>query len=165
MASRQIAASGRSVAVLLFIAICTATTFAAAPRISYDRQCLTIDGRDTFVYSGAFHYFRCPRELWRDRFARMKSAGLNTVETYVAWNWHEPQMPASLDDYSKLDLTDLDDWLTMATDEFGLNVILRPGPYICAEWDGGGYPQWLLTKRPADFPKERMWLRGDDKIY
>jgi hypothetical protein len=154
----------RQIVVALVIFLLSVAT-QAAPRITYDRQCVTIDGRDTFIYSGAFHYFRCPKELWRDRFARMKSAGLNTVETYVAWNWHEPQMPASLDDYSKLDLTDLDDWLTMATDEFGLNVILRPGPYICAEWDGGGYPQWLPTKRPADFPKDRMWLRGNDRAY
>src|SRR5689334_16352491 len=136
--------------------LCVIPSFVkAAPRITYDRQCLTIDGRDTFVYSGAFHYFRCPKELWRDRFATMKRAGLNTVETYVAWNWHEPDMPGSLDDYSKLDMTDLVDWLKMATDEFGFNVILRPGPYICAEWEGGGYPQWLLTKRPKDFPDGR----------
>src|SRR5258707_7619855 len=52
----------------------------------------------------------------------------------------------------------------MATDQFGLNVVLRPGPYICAEWDGGGYPQWLLTKRPADF-QGKSWFRGDDKTY
>src|SRR3954447_22633035 len=97
-------------ALLIALLFSAVVTEAATPRVTYDRQCVTIDGRDTFIFSGAFHYFRCPKELWHDRFARMKSAGLNTVETYVAWNWHEPQMPASLDDYSKLDLNELDDW-------------------------------------------------------
>jgi len=132
-------------------------------RIKYDQQCFTIDGKDTFLYSGSFHYFRCPKLLWADRFQKMKDAGLNCVETYVAWNWHEPQPPASLDDFSKVDMTDLKDWLDMAINRFGFYVILRPGPYICAEWDGGGYPQWLLTKRPAGVSPH--WLRGDDPVY
>ena len=114
-------------------------------RIRYDAQCLTIDGKDTFVYSGAFHYFRCPKELWRDRFQKIKDAGFNTVETYTPWNWHEREMPNSPEDFSKITgLQDFDDWLTMA-EEFGLNIIIRPGPYICAEWDFGGLPAWLLA--------------------
>jgi hypothetical protein len=132
-------------------------------RIKYDRECFTIDGKDTFLYSGSFHYFRCPKPLWADRFQKMKDAGLNCVETYVAWNWHEPQPPAGLDDFSKMDMTDLTDWLDMAINRFGFYVILRPGPYICAEWDGGGYPQWLLTKRPSSV--RSPWLRGADPIY
>src|SRR5438876_4036914 len=99
-------------------------------RIRYDGHCLTIEGKDTFIFSGAFHYFRCPKELWRERFAKMKAAGCNAVETYVAWNWHEREKPSSVDDFSKVDLTELDDWLKMAEDEFGFYVILRPGPYI-----------------------------------
>src|SRR5271169_5044537 len=85
-------------------------------RIKYDGHCLTIDGKDMFVYSGAFHYFRCPKPLWHDRFQKIKDAGFNTVETYVAWDWHERQMPSGLNDFSKVDLTDLDDWLKMAED-------------------------------------------------
>src|SRR3954451_12806744 len=84
---------------LLSAVICISTL--AADRVTYDKQCLTIDGKDTFIFSGAFHYFRCPKELWRDRLAKMKAAGCNAVETYVAWNWHEREKPASLDDYSK----------------------------------------------------------------
>ena len=97
-------------------------------RVTYDGQCLTIDGRDTLIFSGAFHYFRCPKELWRDRFAKIKEAGCNAVETYVAWNWHEQQMPADVNDFSHVDLTDLKDWLRMAHEEFGLYTIIRPGP-------------------------------------
>src|SRR5436305_1530589 len=111
------------------------TSVFAADRVTYDKQCLTIDGKDTFIFSGAFHYFRCPKELWRDRLIRIKDAGFNTVETYVAWNVHEPTAPASLEDFSQVkNLQDLDDFLSLA-DSLGLYTIIRPGPYICAEWD------------------------------
>jgi hypothetical protein len=133
------------------------------PRISFDSQCFTIDGKDTVIYSAAFHYFRCPKPLWRDRFKKLKEAGFNTVETYVAWNWHERTPPSGLDDFSKVDMTDFEDWLKMAEDEFGFYTIVRPGPYICAEWDGGGYPQWLTLFKPKDF--KGNWYRGDDTEY
>ena len=138
--------------------------FLRPDRIKYDRHCLTIDGKDVFLYSGAFHYFRCPKAMWADRFQKIKDAGFNGVETYVAWNWCERQMPAGLDDFSKADLTDLDDFLTMA-ESYGLYVLVRPGPYICAEWDTGGYPQWLLTKKPAEPLRQKAWLRTDDPVY
>ena len=76
-------------------------------RISYDGACLKIDGKDRFIYSAAFHYFRCPEELWRDRFRKIKEAGFNTVETYVPWNWHERTMPSSIDDTTHFDFSDL----------------------------------------------------------
>jgi hypothetical protein len=133
-------------------------------RMTYDSQCITIDGKDTIIFSGAFLYFRCPKQLWADRFTKLKAAGFNTLETYAAWNYHEQSPPENPEDFSKLDMTDLHDWLTMATDQFGFNVILRPGPYICAEWDGGGYPQWLLTRRPKEY-QPREWYRSDDPTY
>ncbi|MGC8539348.1 MAG: beta-galactosidase [Phycisphaerae bacterium] len=132
-------------------------------RIRYDRHSLILDDKPFFMYSGCFHYYRCAKPLWHERFAKIKEAGFNCVQTYVAWNMHEIQMPSGLDDYSKIDLTDLDDWLTMATQEFGLYVSIRPGPYICAEWDTGGFPQWLMTKKPRDYQGE--WLRSDDPIF
>ncbi len=133
-------------------------------RIRYDRQCLTIDGRDVFIYSGAFHYFRCPEALWPDRFQKIKEAGFNCVETYVPWNWSERQMPSALNDFSHVRLQDLDDWLTMA-EHYGFYVIVRPGPYICAEWATGGFPEWLLTKRPAHPLRSEGWLRSDDPVF
>jgi hypothetical protein len=133
-------------------------------RIRYDSHCLTIDGKDTFIYGGAFHYFRCPKELWPARFQKIKDAGFNTVETYVPWNWSERQMPVDLSDLSKVNLADLDDFLTMA-EQFGFYVIVRPGPYICAEWDTGGFPQWLLAKKPAQPLRKEGWLRSDDPVY
>ena len=142
----------------------SARPFIHPDRIRYDGECLTIDGKDVFIYSGAFHFFRCPKELWHDRFQKIKDAGFNTVETYVPWNWCERQMPAGLDDYSKADLNDFNDWLTMA-EQFGFYIIVRPGPYICAEWDTGGFPQWLLTKAPKTPPQGEGWLRSDDPVF
>jgi len=137
--------------------------FAHPDRIRYDGQCLTIDGQDTFIFSGAFHYFRTPKALWRERFQKIKDAHFNAVETYVPWNWCERDMPAGLDDFSKTDLTDLKDWLKMAQDEFGLYTIVRPGPYICAEWRAGGFPEWLWLKQAEAHSKD--WIRSDDPTY
>ena len=139
-------------------------TFLHPDRIRYDRQCLTIDGKDVFLYSGAFHYFRCPKPLWAARFEKIKAAGFNGVETYVAWNWCERQKPAGLDDFSQVELSDLDDFLTMA-EQYGLYVLVRPGPYICAEWDTGGYPQWLNALKPGAPLRSQAWLRTDDPVY
>ncbi len=142
----------------------TTKHFPHPERIRYDGDCLTIEGKDLFMSSAAFHYFRTPRELWRDRFQKIKDAGFNTVETYTPWNWHERDMPAGLDDFSKVDLSDLEAWLKMAHEEFGFYTIVRPGPFICAEWAGGGYPRWLAKFGP-DLGKE-FWLRGphDDHV-
>lgn len=131
---------------------------AASDRVRYDGHCLTIDGKDTLIFSGSFHYFRCPQPLWRDRFQKIKDAGFNAVDTYVPWNWYEREKPGPMD------FSDLKAWMKMAHEEFGLYTIIRPGPYICAEWDGGGFPRWLLTKKPAK-PKRDIWLRSDDPVF
>src|SRR5262245_20114796 len=79
-------------AILSLIAFCIVPAFAQEhvvqfshpDRIKYDGHCITIEGKDLFIYSGAFHYFRCPKPLWRDRLTKIKEAGFNAVETYVA---------------------------------------------------------------------------------
>ena len=95
------------------------------------------------ILSGALHYFRVVPEYWRDRLEKMRAFGLNTVETYVAWNLHEPR-PGEFHFEDRLDLAR---FIEIAAD-VGLKVIVRPGPYICSEWDFGGLPAWLL-KDPA----------------
>lgn len=129
-------------------------------RVKYDKDCFTIEGKDIFILSAAFHYFRCPQELWRDRFRKIKEAGFNTVETYVPWNWHERNMPKSVDDYSQCNFDDLKAWLHMAHEEFGLYTIVRPGPFICAEWAGGAYPRWLARFCPDSYDTS-FWLRSN----
>ncbi len=101
------------------------------------------DGRPHQVLSGALHHFRVRPEQWRHRLRMLRAMGLNCVETYVAWNLHEPA-PGRFDFTG---IADLSRFLTEAAEE-GLDAIVRPGPYICAEWDNGGLPSWL-TGRPG----------------
>ena len=96
-------------------------------------------GKPYQIISGTIHYPRVPREYWRDRLRKARAMGLNTVETYVFWNLHEPR-PGVFDFSGQLDLAR---FIRMAQEE-GLNVLLRPGPYVCAEWEAGGLPSWLV---------------------
>jgi hypothetical protein len=140
-------------------------TFPHPDRIRYSGDCMTIEGRDVFIYSAAFHYFRTPKVLWRDRLTKIKAAGFNTVETYVPWNIHEREMPKGLDDYSQVDTKELEAFLNMVHNEFGMYSIVRPGPFICAEWAGGGYPRWLAKFMP-DMSRPgspKFWLRSGDQ--
>lgn len=102
-----------------------------------------LDGKPFRILSGALHYFRVVPEYWRDRLEKMRAFGLNTVETYVPWNLHEPR-PGEFHFEGMLDIVK---FIETASD-VGLKVIVRPGPYICSEWDFGGLPSWLL-KDPA----------------
>jgi len=102
-----------------------------------------LNGEPFRILSGALHYFRMVPEYWRDRLEKMRAFGLNTVETYVPWNLHEPR-PGEFHFEGMLDIVK---FIETAND-VGLKVIVRPGPYICSEWDFGGLPSWLL-KDPA----------------
>jgi beta-galactosidase len=99
-----------------------------------------LDGKPFQIISGEMHYARIPREYWRDRLQKARAMGLNTISTYVFWNAHEPK-PGVYDFSGSLDAAA---FIRMAQEE-GLYVILRPGPYSCAEWDLGGFPAWLLA--------------------
>lgn len=152
-------------ALVAFLPTAHAVDFPHPDRIRYDGKGFQIEGKDVFIYGGAFHYFRTPKAQWRDRFQKIKDAGFNTVETYVAWNYHERKAPSGPGDYSNMDLSELEAWIRMA-EEFGFYIIIRPGPYICAEWAGGGYPQWLVpTFKPKDWPADKVWLQTDDPAY
>ncbi len=100
-----------------------------------------LDGKPFQIISGAIHSARVPRAYWRDRLRKARAMGLNTVETYVFWNVYETA-PGTFD-FS--DQNDIAEFIREAQQE-GLYVILRPGPYACAEWDFGGYPAWLLRE-------------------
>jgi beta-galactosidase len=100
----------------------------------------TFDGKPLEIISGEMHYARVPREYWRDRFAKARAMGLNTISTYVFWNLHEPTPGRYEFDGNK----DIATYIKLAG-EAGLHVILRPGPYVCAEWEFGGYPGWLFS--------------------
>ncbi len=112
-----------------------------------------LDNKPFRIIAGAIHYFRVPREYWKDRLIKLKACGFNTVETYIAWNMHE--MKEGVFDYS--DMLDVEEFLSEAQ-ELGLYAIVRPGPYICSEWDFGGLPWWLLKN-------DNMHLRCMDSDY
>ena len=112
----------------------------AAHTFSWRGEQFLLDGKPFQVISGEMHYARVPRPYWRHRMKLMKAMGLNTLTTYVFWNRHEPK-PGQFDFSGNLDLAA---YIRMAQEE-GLWVILRPGPYICSEWDFGGLPAWLLA--------------------
>jgi len=99
-----------------------------------------MDGKPIKLYSGAIHYFRTFPEQWEDRLRKLKACGFNCVETYVCWNWHEPRKG----EFDFSGILDIARFLKTAQD-LGLYAIVRPGPYICAEWEFGGLPAWLLA--------------------
>jgi len=98
------------------------------------------DGKPVRLISGAIHYFRVVPEYWRDRLMKLKACGFNTVETYIPWNLHEPKEGQ----FNFEGIADIVKFIETAG-ELGLYVIVRPSPYICAEWEFGGLPAWLLA--------------------
>jgi len=120
-----------------------------------------LDGMPFQIISGAIHSARVPRAYWRDRLRKARAMGLNTVETYVFWNEHEAE-PGKFDFSGQNDIAEF----VREAQQEGLFVILRPGPYVCAEWDFGGYPAWLLkdpgmevrTSNPAFIAATTRWL-------
>jgi len=101
---------------------------------------ILVDGQPVKLISGAIHYFRIVPELWEDRLLKARACGLNAIETYIAWNIHEPVKGQF--DFSGI--ADLEKFINLAG-KMGFLVILRPSPYICAEWEFGGFPAWLLN--------------------
>ncbi|XP_033820931.1 beta-galactosidase [Periophthalmus magnuspinnatus] len=127
-----------------------------APRtfsVDYQKNCFQKDGQPFRYISGSIHYNRIPRVYWKDRLLKMYMAGLNAIQTYIPWNYHE-ESPGQ---YNFSGDRDLMYFLKLAQD-IGLLVILRPGPYICGEWEMGGLPAWLLNKKD-------IVLRSSDKDY
>ncbi|MGX2997829.1 beta-galactosidase [Streptomyces sp. JNUCC 64] len=118
-----------------------------------------VDGRPVRLLSGALHYFRVHEEQWGHRLAMLRALGLNCVETYVPWNLHEPR-PGVFRDVERVGRF-LD-----AVRGAGLRAIVRPGPYICAEWENGGLPHWVTgplgprarTRDPEYLAMVRRWF-------
>ncbi|HUZ57237.1 MAG TPA: beta-galactosidase family protein [Hanamia sp.] len=113
-----------------------------------------LDNKPFQIISGEMHYPRIPREAWMDRMKMAKAMGLNTISTYVFWNLQEPQK-------GKFDFTGNNDVAQFVKDaqKEGLWVILRPSPYVCAEWEFGGYPYWLQNiKSLVVRSKEKQYI-------
>ncbi|WP_186458790.1 glycoside hydrolase family 35 protein [Mucilaginibacter achroorhodeus] len=112
-----------------------------------------LDGKPFQMISGEMHYTRIPKEYWHERMKMAKAMGLNTIGTYVFWNAHGPAQGK----YNFEGENDIAGFVRAAKEE-GLYVVLRPSPYVCAEWEFGGYPWWLLKDR-------NMKVRSKDPAF
>jgi len=126
---------------LVFSFLLYNTSFAQTAKHSFELgdSAFLLDGKPFVMISGEMHYTRIPAAYWRDRMKMAKAMGLNTIGAYVFWNAHEQEQ-------GKYDFTgnnNIAEFIKMAKEE-GLWVVLRPSPYVCAEWEFGGYPWWLL---------------------
>lgn len=118
------------------------------------------DGKPVRIISGEMHYPRIPHQYWRHRMQMLKAMGLNAVATYVFWNIHEPEP-------GKWDFTgdkNLAEYIKIAGEE-GLMVILRPGPYVCAEWEFGGYPWWLQNVEGLELRRDNEQFLRYTQLY
>ena len=122
-------------------------------RLRFEGSQFYLNNQPFRILSGTIHYFRVVPDYWEDRLLKLKQCGFNTVETYTCWNLHEPREG----EFDFSGILDLARFLETAS-RLGLYVILRPGPYICAEWDMGGLPSWLLT-----YP--HIHLRCHDELF
>jgi len=127
-------------AVIVGTASSMLTALAPPHTVAVKGPQFVVDGRALQIISGEMHYARIPREYWRDRMRKARAMGLNTISTYTFWNAHEPR-PGVFDFSGQLDVASF----VRTAQEEGLYVLLRPGPYVCAEWDLGGLPAWLLA--------------------
>src|ERR1700751_6189094 len=145
-----------------------AATPATRHSITFDHLSLMIDGQRVFIYSGEFHPFRLPSPaLWLDVFQKMKAGGFNTICCYFDWDYHSSKSGT----YDFTGIRDLDRFLSLAS-EVGLYVIVRPGPYINAETDSGGFPGWLTkikgrarSTAPDYLAAAYPWLSPGDPIF
>jgi len=123
------------------------------PQFTIGSDDFLLDGEPFRVLSGALHYFRVHPDQWRDRIVKARQMGLNTIETYIAWNEHSPHEGDWFTDGG----LDFARFLRIVHEE-GMFAIVRPGPYICAEWDNGGLPAWL-------FRDESVGIRRSEPRY
>jgi beta-galactosidase len=130
--------------LLFLLILLSSTIFSPAQKhiFTVQGENFMLDGKLFIIRSGEMHYPRVPRQYWRDRFKKAKAMGLNTITTYIFWNLHEPE-PGKFDFSGNLDVAAF----VKTAQEEGLFVIVRPGPYICTEWEFGGIPAWLLRER------------------
>lgn len=152
----------KTIAIYLFLVLTTIPFSVSQAQSTFEikKGNFYRNGKITPILSGEMHYARIPHEYWRHRLQMMKGLGLNTVATYVFWNLHEPEP-------GKWDFTgdkDLAEYIKIAGEE-GMMVILRPGPYVCGEWEFGGYPWWLQNIKGMEIRRDNAEFLKHTKLY
>ncbi|KAH9662969.1 Beta-galactosidase 3 [Citrus sinensis] len=132
--------------------------------VTYDRKALLINGQRRILFSGSIHYPRSTPDMWEDLIQKAKDGGLDVIETYVFWNVHEPS-PGNYNFEGRYDLVRFIKTIKKA----GLYAHLRIGPYVCAEWNFGGFPVWLkyvpgISFRTDNEPFKRAMQGFTEKI-
>jgi hypothetical protein len=136
---------------LLLLALLWSSWHTSAVQQVHSTPVFTVDGKPFFVYGAAFFYERTPRAQWRRDLERYRAAGINTIDLYIIWNWHEPDAHTIDFDGHTNPGRDLRALFT-TIHQLGFKVILRPGPVIRNEWRNGGYPDWLLERPEYNMP-------------
>ncbi|XP_022961111.1 beta-galactosidase 7-like [Cucurbita moschata] len=139
--------------VLSLVASLACLSFSTADNVTYDSNALIINGERRIIFSGSIHYPRSTDAMWPDLIQKAKDGGLDAIETYIFWDRHEPQR-------RKYDFSGNLDFIKFfqLIQDAGLYVVMRIGPYVCAEWNYGGFPVWLHNM-PG------IQLRTDNQIY
>ncbi|KAJ4714293.1 Beta-galactosidase [Melia azedarach] len=125
----------------LFIVLCFSLCLGSQliqSSVTYDRKAIVINGQRRILFSGSIHYPRSTPDMWEDLIQKAKDGGVDVIETYVFWNVHEPS-PGNYNFEGRYDLVRFMKTIQKA----GLYAHLRIGPYVCAEWNFGGFPVWL----------------------
>lgn len=141
--------------LLILIALCTINAYAGSKpgKFEVGKNTFLLNGQPFIIKAAEVHYPRIPREYWEHRIKMCKALGMNSLCLYVFWNLHE-QTPGKFDFSGNNDIAA---FCKLAQNE-GMYVIVRPGPYVCAEWEMGGLPWWLLKK-------DDVQLRSLDSYY
>ena len=148
---------------ILFALLTVFTSFGAPKRggtfVAGDKT-FVLNGKPFVIKAAELHYPRIPRAYWEHRIRMCKALGMNTICLYVFWNIHEQEEGK----YNFTDNNDVAAFCRLAQ-KHGLYVIVRPGPYVCAEWEMGGLPWWLLKKKDIRLRERDPYFMERVKVF